>query len=139
MSKLGKACVHVVPFMADVAQFENASELNGNIAIVPRGDRREKNRGDLLDQAKRAAEAGAVGLIVVNQGDNLVEDWSDAFEDEDTAVRHQKFDVPVLMIASSDAARLLEHGSARIRDKGTIVVVIALFCFRFMSRVLYQE
>ena len=92
--------VEAVPFMADSA-LENASEIKGNLALVSRG------KVSFQEKATRASEAGAVGIIVVNTGDELM-----VMEEDDEGF---KSNIPVLMIKSSDAMRLREHGSALIR------------------------
>ena len=104
-SEAEMAVVDTVPFVAG-KPLENASEVNGNIAVVSRG-------GDItfVDKAKRAAEAGAVGVIIINTEDALLA--MPALDDD----AGYKSKVPVLMIKSSDAARLREHhGSALVLD-----------------------
>ena len=95
--------VEAVPFMADSA-LENVGEIKGNLALVSRGT------VPFWEQAKRASEAGAVGVIVVNTNDELMVMGGG---DEGS-----KSNIPVLMIKSSDAVRLREHGNALIRGEG---------------------
>jgi len=119
--------VDAVPFKADWA-LKNASELKGNIALISSGGT------TFAKKVKRASEAGAVGVIIVNTKDRLfkmrgryqsseipvlglLEDQAEEFKSwfnfTDTGY---KSDIPVLMIKSSDATRLREHGSALIRE-----------------------
>ena len=96
--------VDAVPLMAD-SLIENASELEGNIAVVARG-----GGVSFVDKVKRASEAGAAGVIVTNTEDDLIVMGGD--EDYTS-------NIPVLMIKSNDAARLRDNGSGHIRGKGT--------------------
>jgi hypothetical protein len=88
----------------------SASEVKGNIALVARDTAELKeSRGSISSDVENMSKAGAVGAIVV------VSDFKDP-ELYDTIWKYafREFDIPVLLITSSDAARLLEHGSARI-------------------------
>jgi len=115
--------VDTVPFLAD-AVLENVDELSGNIALVGRDtDESQSRTGRKVtypEKVERAFEAGAVGVIVVNtprggkDGDDLSRMGSDT--------GNYKSKIPVLMIKSSDAARLRKRGCAVIRDKGAPVV-----------------
>lgn len=96
--------IDAVPFMAD-SVLENGSELQGKIALVSRGA-----GVTFSDKAKRASEAGAIGVIIVNTEDVLMKVNGEA---------GYKSSIPVLMIKPSDAARLREHGGALLRDRGT--------------------
>ena len=78
--------------------------MKGNMVLVLRGV------VPFVEEAKRAFEAGAVGVIVVNTDDDLYQMPGDA---------GFKSKIPVLMIKCSDAVRLREHGGALIQDKGT--------------------
>ena len=98
--------VTAVPLTADSA-LENASDVKGNIALILRGG------ATFVEQTKRASEAGAVGVIIVNTSDELMVIW-----DNDYASN-----IPVLMIKSGDVAKLREQGSALIRSYATSVVV----------------
>jgi len=93
----------------------SASEVKGNIALVARDTAELKeSRGSISSDVENMSKAGAVGAIVV------VSDFKDPeLYDTKTCVdgfqyAFREFDIPVLLITSSDAARLLEHGSARI-------------------------
>ena len=97
--------VDAVPFMAD-AVLENARELSGNIALVSRGT------GSVVEKVKRASDAGAAGIIVINT--------ENTFLDIDDDGSGYKSEIPVLAIKSSDAECLREHGIALIRDRGTL-------------------
>ena len=87
----------------------SASEVKGNIALVARDTAELKeSRGSISSDVENMSKAGAVGAIVV------VSDFKDPeLYDTKTHV-FLEFDILVLLITSSDAARLLEHGSARI-------------------------
>ena len=112
--------VEAVPLMADAA-LENASEVAGHLALVSRdSDEFQRRTGcsvAYLDKVRRAVEAGAVGVVVVNtprdgkDGDDLSQ------MGDDTATGYRP-NVPVFMIKGSDAARLRKRGGAVIRDKG---------------------
>ena len=103
--------VEAVPFKADSA-FENAREIDGKIALVLRGT------VPYREKVERASEAGAAGVVVVNTSDTL-----EIMTDKEGVY---KSEVPVLMIKSSDAARLREHGSALIRDEGKMIIHLSL-------------
>ena len=64
----------------------------------------------------KAAEAGAVGVIIVNTQDDL-EQMTDSGSSS----------IPVLIIKSSDAVRLREHGGALIRDAGAPCLADGLY------------
>ena len=91
--------VDAVPFMAESA-LENVSDVAGNIALVLGGEVHFKLK------AKRASEAGAIGVIIVNTEDEV-------FEASDN-ISGYECGIPVLMIKSSDASRLREQGGAII-------------------------
>ena len=93
--------VDAVPSMAD-AELENEAAVKGSIMLVSRG------AVPFVEQVKRASAAGAAAVIVFNTDDELFEMGGD---DEFTS------DIPVLMIKSSDAPRLRNHGSALLRKK----------------------
>ena len=88
----------------------SASEVKGNIALVARDTAELKeSRGSISSDVENMSKAGAVGAIVV------VSDTKDRELYEYNALLELlEFDIPVLLITSSDVARLLEHGSARI-------------------------
>ena len=81
----------------------DSAKLKGNMVLVSQG------AATFDEEAKRASEAGAVGVIVINTDDSLF---------RMPGVAGYKSKIPVLMIKSSDAVRLRENGGALIRDKG---------------------
>ena len=106
--------VKAVPFMADSA-LENATELRGNIALVSRDTdeiKRLRSMVPFWEKAKRASEAGAAGIIIVNTADDLNEPYGIDLMDKGA-------DIPVILITSSDAVRLREQGGVIIQEKGT--------------------
>ena len=103
--------VDAVPFKADGA-LKNASELKGNIALISSGGT------TFTKKVKRASEAGAIGVMVVNTARNG-KDGNELVE-MTAADDGYKSDIPVIMIKASDAVRLRESGCALIRDTGTI-------------------
>ena len=113
--------IEAMPFMAD-SKLENAGELNGNIALVSR-DTEElellRSTVSFCEKAKRASEAGAVGVIIVNTTDNLPHSMADDGSG-------YKSNIPVLMIKPSDVVRLREHGSALILDKGGLTCIVCI-------------
>ena len=92
--------VDAVPYMAD-AELKNKDAVKGSIMLVSRG------AGPFVGKVKRASAAGAAAVIVFNTEDKLME--MGGGDDEFTS------DIPVIMIKSSDAPRLREHGSALLR------------------------
>ena len=109
--------VDAVPSMAE-SILENASEIKGNIALVSRGSSHTGLRVTFVEKVKRASEAGAIGVMVVNTARNG-KDGNELFE-MIAADDGYKSDIPVIMIKASDAVRLRESGCALIRDTGTI-------------------
>ena len=103
----GKIVVDAVPFEAN-APLENEAAINGNIMLCIRS-----KDVSFVEQAKRALDAGAVAAIVVNTDDSLL--YMPTLGDTSKIPM-----IPVLMIKSSDAVRLREHGSALIRDEGKL-------------------
>jgi len=100
--------------MADSA-LENATELRGNIALVSRDTdeiKRLRSMVPFWENAKRASEAGAAGIIIVNTADDLNEPYGIDLMDKGA-------DIPVILITSSDAVRLQEQGGVIIQEKGT--------------------
>jgi hypothetical protein len=96
--------VGAVPSLAD-SRIENARELQGNIVLVSRDtDEVTRSRGvvPFWKTVKHAAEAGAVGVIIVNILPVTSPASSASFNCK----------IPVLVITPSDATRL--------RDKGTL-------------------
>ena len=97
--------VDAVPCLAD-SRIENARELRGNIVLVSRDtDEVTRSRGAVpfWKTVQHAAEAGAVGVIIVNILPVTSPASSASFNCE----------IPVLVITPSDATRL--------RDKGTFL------------------
>ena len=68
--------------------------------------------------ADRFARAGTAGLIVVNPEDELF---------PLAGAGSERSAIPVLMIASRDAARLRARGGGRIRDQGARFVSCAYY------------
>ena len=98
-----KVVVDAVPFEAN-ATLKNEAAIKDNIMLCVR------SKGtSFVEKAKRAAQSGAVAVIVVNTDDSLVK--MSALGD-DTGYTSN---IPVLMINSVDATRLHEHGAALIR------------------------
>ena len=116
--------VDAVPFLAD-AVLENVDELSGNIALVGRDtDESQSRTGRKVtypEKVERAFEAGAVRVIVVNTPRGGKDGDDSSRMGSDTG--NYKSTIPVLIIKSSDAARLRKRGCALIRDKGAPVVV----------------
>ena len=133
-STAGIDAVDAVPFMAD-ADLENASELKGKLALVSRDTETLIGARGLVPfwrKAQRAANAGAAGVIIVNTDDDLNEPHG--MTDAGSGYQSK---IPVLLIKSSDAARLREHGGALIRDKGNRFLVCGRDCLcECSSRVL---
>ena len=50
----------------------NGSQINGNIALIERGD------CSFVDKVRRAQQAGAIAVIVMNRNDGSQADWSSA-------------------------------------------------------------
>jgi hypothetical protein len=96
--------VDAIPPMADTA-LENEAAVKGSIMLVSRGT------VPFYDKVKRASAAGAAAVVVFNTEDELFKMSAD---DGCTS------DIPVLMIKSSDAPRLRNHGRARLRKLGRI-------------------
>jgi len=85
------------PYCADT-ELNNSDELKGKIALSLRGAE-EGRTCSFVDKAKRVAEAGAVGLIIINSEDTLVSPGDSAREGSD-------IEIPVVGIRNSDAAQL---------------------------------
>ena len=96
--------VDAVPFTAD-SVLDNADEVRDNIALISRG-----RDTSFVDKAKRAAEAGAVGVIIVD---------TDELQGTSDNENGYNPEIPVLVIKPSDVARMRELGSALIRATGT--------------------
>jgi len=86
-----------IPYYADT-ELTNGEELAGKIAVSLRGAG-EGRKCSFVDKAKRVAEAGAVGLIVVNSEDTLVSPG-------DSAREGSNIDIPIVGIRNSDADQL---------------------------------
>ena len=116
-------CVRADPFTADSA-IKNKNKIEGKIMLCSRSD------ASFEQQAKHAARAGAVGLIVVNTEDNLLKMKSsrtsvraaipaaDFSSVTNTSLGRRKSEIPVVMIKSSDHDRVLGAGAFCIKDKG---------------------
>ena len=94
--------VDAVPSMAD-AELENEAAVKGSIMLVTRG------AVPFVEKVKRASAAGAAAVIVVNTNDALMAMGEDR--------SGYTSGIPVLMIKSSDAPRLRNHGSALLREE----------------------
>jgi hypothetical protein len=94
--------VAAVPFDAGTA-LENKADVQGNVVLIS-----PREIVGFSEKVKTALVAGAVAVILVNTVDRLM-----TVADDDSGYASI---IPVLLIKSSDAARLREHGSARIRS-----------------------
>jgi len=86
------------PEFAD-SDIVNAEDLAGKVAVVRRG------RTSFKKKAERVIRAGAVGLVIVNDEDDLFEAEADEDEDEEYLAG-----IPVMMIKANDEAGLLAAG-----------------------------
>ena len=91
--------VDAIPFEAN-ATLQNEAATKGNIMLCMRGDT------PFVEKVKLGLAAGAAAVIIVNTDDALME--------MGTNYKYTS-DIPVLMIKSSDAPRLRNHGSALLR------------------------
>jgi hypothetical protein len=81
--------VRVEPALAD-GPIVNAAEVDGSVALVKRG-------GNLFqDKAKLVQAAGAIGMVVINNSDELFTPLG--------SEGHQSVRIPVVAIAAQDAA-----------------------------------
>lgn len=97
--------VRAQPFQAD-SPLCNKEMIEGKIALVLRGSQAGV-ACSFVDKARRVADAGAVGLIVVNNEDTLVSPGDSAREGTD-------IDFPVIGVKLSDAERLPDGAIARL-------------------------
>ena len=105
---VGRRPVDAVPFEAN-SQLENIG-CNIMLCITPEGA--EQGDGSwTVRQAKKAAEVGAVAIIFASSSDDELFAM--------TTTTKYKSEIPILMIKSSDATRMREHGGALIRGRGT--------------------
>ena len=95
--------VDAVPFEAN-ATLQNEAAIKGNIMLCMRGDT------PFFEKVKLGSAAGAAAVIIVNTDDALIE-----MSDNGSGYTS---DIPVLMIKSSDAPRMRNHGSALLRKMG---------------------
>ena len=91
--------------MADTT-LENEAAVKGSIMLVSRGI------VPFCDKVKRASAAGAAAVVIFNTEDELFKMSADG---------GCTSDIPVLMIKSSDAPRLRNHGRARLHKLGRII------------------
>ena len=99
--------VDAVPFEADT-DLANAAAVKGNIMLLC--IRNPQSRlVPFWEKVKRASEAGAAAVIIVNTDDVLMR-MTDSGSDFTS-------DIPVLMIKSSDLPRLQKYRSALLRKK----------------------
>ena len=96
----GMAVVACAPKNAD-ASITNAEQLRGNMAAVYRG----AGRGEeiLQEQTQRLIAAGAVGVVIINDTDELF---------EARALSTYRAEIPVVIIRARDAKKLLAFGSS---------------------------
>lgn len=93
--------------------------VKGSIALIPLADGERGMMFDLVKRAsaavdlvKRASDVGAVGVIIANtEYEYLVMPILDGYK--------STIPIPVLVIKSTDIARLRKHGCALLRDNGT--------------------
>ena len=59
-------------FMMPVQIYKNSSDINGKIAVIERGD------CPYVEKVRRAQQAGAIAVIVVNRDDGSQQNWTQA-------------------------------------------------------------
>ena len=96
--------VDAVPFEADT-DLANQAAIKGNIMLCIRSPQRGST--PFVEKVKRASEAGAAAVVIVNTDDALMTMVGSGYTSA----------IPVLMIKSSDAPRLRKHGSALLREE----------------------
>ena len=103
-STLNMLVVDAVLFTTE-ALFENETAVKGKIVLISRLAVRKAGFKSWVEPVKGASAIGAVGVIVINTDDALIELANNV---------GYNADIPVLLIKSSDAAHLHEHGSAAL-------------------------
>jgi hypothetical protein len=78
----------------------NAAAMNGNIALIERGD------CPFIQKVKTAQDAGAKAVIVVNRDDGSKTDWSSEPIVMGGTEGANDFKIPSLMISTQDGAKL---------------------------------
>ena len=99
--------VDAVPFEAN-ATLQNEAAIKGNIMLCIRS--KGTPRTPFVEKVKLGSAAGAAAVIIVNTNDELM-----GMSDSGSGYTS---DIPVLMIKSSDAPHLRNHGSALLRKMG---------------------
>ena len=127
LTKQKQACVWAIEDAAKNKTVIKGNKFKGKIVMCDRS-----TSISFEEQAKEAARAGAVGLIIVNTEDNLLEMKSscasvrapipaaDSSSAANTSLDGRKSRIPVVLIKSSDGKRLSKLGSGEfhIKDKG---------------------
>jgi len=102
--------VRVNPLCAD-GEVRNKEEVRGSIAMVLRGSSSDVPCS-FVDKARRVGEAGAIGMIVVNDEDSLISPGDSRREGGDVAF-------PVVGIKLMDAEKMEDKSTVRITFKET--------------------
>ena len=93
----------------------NGSQINGKIALIERGD------CPFVDKVRRAQQAGAIAVIVMNRNDGSQADWSSAPITMGGS-NAEDISIPSVMISSTDGTRL----KSRLLNNQTINVSLSL-------------
>jgi hypothetical protein len=109
-------------------ELRNAEQLKGKVAVVKRG------LGPFFEKAKRAQDAGAVAVVIINTERTL--GLRPSAGDVDTSA----VTIPVVMIAADSASILLAQGGSRVTYGHTVFVNPDLCTvFREKAEAFYKE
>ena len=89
----------------------NAAAMNGNIALIERGD------CSFISKVKKAQDAGAKAVIVINRDDGSQTDWSSAPIVMGGTEGADQINIPSIMISTYDGSKLknaLKNGSVTV-------------------------